>query len=226
MKVNRSFVFLIAALLVVGLAACERSIPGSKEATPVPVEQTQEATPAQAEVIEQIYLFATQTAMAQAGALPAATEVPYPQPTQSAKPTKQAKPSQKPTKSAPKPTAVKPADIPPITVPASYTLKGGEFPYCIARRFDVDPGELLRLNGLATYSVYYTGMTLRIPQSGRAFPGNRALRPHPATYIVRAGDTIYKIACAFGDVDPDAIIAANSLPKPYTLTPGQKLTIP
>ena len=32
--------------------------------------------------------------------------------------------------------------------PATYTLQSGEFPWCIARRFNVDPNELLSLNGL------------------------------------------------------------------------------
>jgi LysM repeat protein len=41
-----------------------------------------------------------------------------------------------------------------------------------------------------------------------------------------AGDTIYTIACAFGDVDPNAIIVVNGLESPYTLTPGQVLQIP
>jgi LysM repeat protein len=88
-------------------------------------------------------------------------------------------------------------------------LHSGEFPYCIARRFNVDPGELLRINGLTRYSVYFAGMNLRIPQTGRTFPGKRALLPHPTTYTVRAGDTIYTIACSFGDVDPNAILQVN-----------------
>ena len=231
MKVNRSFVFLVTALLAVGLAACVRNVPGSQDATPAPVEQTPEGTPADADVIGQIYLFATQTAMAQAGEAPVVTEAPYPLPTQPGElPSEPTEPSTQPTQPPPQPTqppaAEPPAAIPPVSVPAAYTLKGGEFPYCIARRFNVDPGELLRLNGLTAYSVYYSGMTLQIPKSGRPFPGNPALRPHPATYTVRAGDTIYKIACAFGDVDPNAIVAANNMSKPYTLSPGQQLTIP
>ena len=34
--------------------------------------------------------------------------------------------------------------------PASYTLMQGEFPYCIARRFNVNQSELLTLNGLSS----------------------------------------------------------------------------
>ena len=46
-------------------------------------------------------------------------------------------------------------------------------------------------------------------------------------YTVSAAyDTIYKIGCYFGDVDPNRIIVANNLKDPYTLTSGQKLIIP
>ena len=124
-------------------------------------------------------------------------------------------------------TATFPA-IPTATpgVPASYTLKQDEFPYCIARRFNVDPEELLSLNGLSSTSLYYEDLVLRIPQTGAKFPGARALVAHPATYVVKSGDSIYSIACTYGDVDPNAIIVANSLTSPYTLTPGSTIRIP
>jgi LysM repeat protein len=103
-------------------------------------------------------------------------------------------------------------------------LKPGEFPYCIARRFDVNPDELLRVNNLSSGEIYYANLTLTIPQS-RSFPGTRALRTHPATYAATAGETIYSIACKFGDVDPGAIASTNSLPG-TTLTASQSLNIP
>ena len=111
-------------------------------------------------------------------------------------------------------------------VPSTYTLKQDEFPYCIARRFNVDPEELLSLNGLSRTSLYYEGLALRIPQSGVKFPGPRALVAHPANYVVKSGETIYSIACMFGDADPNAIILANSLTSPYTLTPGSTIRVP
>ncbi len=59
--------------------------------------------------------------------------------------------------------------------PSTYTLQTGEFPWCIARRFNVDPQTLLSLSGLREGVVYPAGTLLRIPQSG-SFPGPRALR--------------------------------------------------
>ena len=183
--------------------------------------------------MDQIYLFATQTAIATSGqginisTTPTETtpeigtspQVTLPVDVQPTSPFATEQPAQ------PESTAIV---VPTATPgrPASYILKGGEFPYCIARRFNVNPTELLQLNGLGNHSVYYSGMTLRIPQTGRTFPGQRSLRPHPATYTVRSGDTIHKIACAFGDVDPNAIVLANGMTPPYKLSPGMVINIP
>jgi LysM repeat protein len=111
-------------------------------------------------------------------------------------------------------------------LPSSYTLRAGEFPYCIARRFNVDPGELLRQNGLGANTATSAGLTLQIPQSGNPFPGERSLKAHPTTYTVRAGDTVNSIACQFGDVDPDSIAIANSLGDNRRVEAGQTLQIP
>jgi LysM repeat protein len=115
--------------------------------------------------------------------------------------------------------------VPVGTRPQSYTLREGEFPYCIARRFDVDPEQLLTLNGLVDGQTLYAGAVLQIPQSG-SFPGTRALRNHPTTYTASAGETISGIACLFGDVDPSSIASANGISVDATLTTGQQLSIP
>jgi LysM repeat protein len=131
----------------------------------------------------------------------------------------------------PQPSATQPAVVvvvPSATPgrPATYTLQNGEFPFCIARRFNSDVATLLALNGLNTNSKPSVGFVLNIPQTGVWSNGARALIAHPGIYTVKAGDTIYKIACAYGDVDPNAMIVANSLKSPYTLTAGQVLQIP
>jgi LysM repeat protein len=126
----------------------------------------------------------------------------------------------------PEPTEV---TIPEITRPESYTLQADEFPYCIARRFDVNITSLLALNGLSTNSVLSPGAVLKIPQDSvwnTAAHGARALRAHPATYTVSWNDNIYKVACYYGDVSPEQIIAANDLVAPYVISQGQVLQIP
>lgn len=109
--------------------------------------------------------------------------------------------------------------------PATYTIQAGEYLWCLARRFDVVPADLLSLNGMNANSQPYAGTTIKIPQSG-SFGAGRARNAHPATYTVRAGDTIGGIACWYGDADPNTIFAANGLPANSIITVGQVLQIP
>ena len=114
-----------------------------------------------------------------------------------------------------------------ITYTLTYTLQKDEFPYCIARRFNVNPNELLAINGLLNNRAFYAGTVLQIPQTGNPFPYERMLKPHPATYVVRtASETLRTIACAFGDVDPVSIAQANNLRLESNLFVGQQLNIP
>ena len=116
--------------------------------------------------------------------------------------------------------------------PSTYPLQTHEFPFCIARRFNVDPTDLLAASNLDSPDIYYAGMVLTIPQNS-VWPtqdlGERALRLHPATYTVTgdADTTVYGVACKFGDVTPNSIVSANStINLGSTLTPGQSLSIP
>jgi nucleoid-associated protein YgaU len=125
----------------------------------------------------------------------------------------------------PAPTATLPV-IPTPERPASYTLQKGEWPICVARRYNLDLNSFFNQNGLTMNSRPAEGTVLKIPATGTWSSGDRALMAHPANYTVKAGDTIHTIACAFGDVDPMGIVAANSLQSPYTLSSGQVLRIP
>lgn len=111
--------------------------------------------------------------------------------------------------------------------PATYTLQAGEFPYCIARRFNVNPDELLSMNGLSNGNLFMPGLVVKIPQTGNPFPADRALQAHPTTYTVLSSDeTLYSVACKYGDVDPAAIASYNGISLSTKLTAGQKLNIP
>jgi LysM repeat protein len=211
-------IILIAALL---LTACER--PASKAPTAVPTKSGEIPFPVatQPQIMLDI-LKGTQTAAAltpQTGGLPAlVTSTPaftFNTPLPGTTPVVLTTPT--PTRIAyPTPTP---------GIPATYTIMSGEFVYCIARRFDRDPVDMLNLNGLNINSRPAIGAVLKIPASG-SFPGARALKAHPTTYTVVAGDTIGKIACGFGDADPNTIFAANGLAVGTALTPGQVLQIP
>ncbi len=178
---------------------------------------------------------ATQTALASQGQQPTGPEATQPALATSAPETN---PTAKPTKvpPTPKPTKVPataaptqpPVVVPAATagIPATYTMQQGEFPYCVARRFNVNPNDLLSINGLTTATTTYAGLELKIPQNGKTFPAARSIHQHPTSYTVKANDTIYSIACYFGDVDPLLMAQVNNLQKPYTLTTGATLQVP
>ena len=115
----------------------------------------------------------------------------------------------------------------PGSRPASYTLQQGEFVFCIARRYDLNPDDILSLNGLFDSETIFPGLTLKLPQT-RSFPGDRSLRTHPATYTVTGNNdtNLYGVACQFGDVFPQAIASQNNLPLSTTLNIGQTLSVP
>jgi LysM repeat protein len=117
--------------------------------------------------------------------------------------------------------------VPTVKKPVSYVMQPMENTYCIARRFNVDIGELLSINKLTTESVVEAGTTINLPYTGHPWSsGPRALLPHPVKYTVKNGDTIFSIACQYGDVSPEAIIAVNKLSEPVTLQVGQVIDIP
>ncbi|HEX9797660.1 MAG TPA: LysM peptidoglycan-binding domain-containing protein [Anaerolineales bacterium] len=194
------------------LGACTRSA-----STPPPAVGSTEASPsgltAQQQTMEAVRSdLLTQTAQAAGAGEPTEAPTETPEPTSASAATSAATPT----------TGV----IATAGVPSSYTLKQGEHPYCIARRFDIDPIQLLAVNGIGSDTVISPGLTLTIPQGTSGFPPPRALRSHPATYTVQSGDTIYGIACLYGDVDPLAIAQANGLSEPYNLSAGTVLNIP
>ena len=199
------------AVLTSGLAACTLS--ASKGPSPLETSFAEGDFPVPVETdLFQPQATATKVAEQQAAPPPAVTATQaVVAPAAAPQPTEAAAPNLVPTEGKP---------------PATYTIQKGEHPFCIARRFNINQSELLSINGLGLNSKVPVGFTLKIPQTGNPFVTDRALIKHPAQYTVKAGDTIYTIACAFGDVSPDMIALANNLQSPYSLSAGQVLQIP
>lgn len=232
---KRYVLFLAVAVLAVGLVACE--MPAS---TPPPASPT--ADSAMSTLQAELGSIATQTAVAGGGSSTGSPQVPAGTP--------QATPGPGTPVASPESTSATPSGENPVAseapseepsgeeqpqedfefeeppLPKSYEIHKGEFPFCLARRFDLNVSELLSINGLGVNSLVSVGTTLKIPQTGNGFDGQRALADHPDNYTVSSGDTIYSIACLYGDVYPEAIAQANDLSKPFNLKDGQELNIP
>lgn len=214
MKMKRSLLVVFVVLSLAG-AACTRS--ASELPTPTPEGSTGAAN--QLEAI--LNAAATQTAQA-SGAGPETgggandpSDAPTATPEVATGELATATPTVQPT-----------AEPVALTVPDEYTLREGEFPYCIARRFNINAGDLLAANGLSPNGLFQPGLTLTIPDNAGTFDGNRSLSAHPTTFTVRADDTFYSIACVFGDVWPEEIAAANSTTVNAELTSGDVIQIP
>ena len=235
------FTFVISTVLI---SACTQSLSSAPAATPtlIPTGLFVSPLPSVENPMAMIEEFANQTAAAQTTIANDGTPVTPQAITTGTVITPQAGdlPTATPTLGTPStptnaiattPAVVTPGGptttpVPHGVRPASYTLQTGEFPYCIARRFNVDPDQLLSMSGLTSPDVYYAGLKLTIPQSG-AFPGDRMLATHPTTYTVLSADeTIYSVACKFGDVDPAAIASVNGISISAKLTAGQQIKIP
>ena len=97
-----------------------------------------------------------------------------------------------------------------------YTVRRGDTLSRIARRFDTTVGSLLTLNGIPNPDLIYTGEILRIRQ------GNSAQAA--ATYTVRRGDTLSRIASRF-HTTVTHLARLNRIADPNRIYPGQVIEL-
>ncbi len=96
-----------------------------------------------------------------------------------------------------------------------YTVQNGDSLYSIANRFNISVLDLIDYNGLPT-TILTVGETLKIPRN--------EVNPNENVYIVKRGDTLYRIANTYG-VTIDDLINANNLSS-NILSVGQQIVIP
>ena len=235
-RTNRGLTIASALLMVaVLLSACKQPYSTPPAVTNTPIDPNSffstpiSSQPANMQDVENI---TTQTALAsvptQTPGGPTATSAPVTGATATSTPII----NLPPTATATQAVVVVPTStsVPSGSKPGTYVLKNGEFPYCIARRFNVDPDQLLSASGLTSAQAdsLSAGTVLTIPQSG-SFPGDRSWHDHPATFVVGTTydtNTVYGVACYYGDIEPSTIATHNGISVDTTLTAGQTLNIP
>lgn len=99
-----------------------------------------------------------------------------------------------------------------------HKVQRGESLSVIAVRYDTSVQELVSLNGLRSRHKIRAGRTLRLPYTGQTIDAS------VATYIVRSGDTISKIAARAGIKEKD-FVALNSLVDRNRIYAGQVLRL-
>ena len=112
-----------------------------------------------------------------------------------------------------------PTSVPVGSRPATYTLQAGEFVFCIARRFDVDPDQVLSLNGLSDGRNCIPRRSLENSAEWK-FPRHpRPAKPSSYLYsVLHQMKQFMVLPVTFGDVDPAAIAQANNISPAAALT--------
>ncbi len=110
-------------------------------------------------------------------------------------------------------------DYVPLPGDNYYVVKKGDSLYKIANMYGITVDELKKANNLTSNNLDI-GQLLLIPSSSKAPSSDQS----GTTYVVKKGDTLYKIASEY-KVTVDAIKKANNLTS-NTLQIGQKLIIP
>tara|TARA_B110000503_G_scaffold32105_2_gene52151 strand:- start:47763 stop:49175 length:1413 start_codon:yes stop_codon:yes gene_type:complete len=108
----------------------------------------------------------------------------------------------------------------------SYRIKQGDSLYLIAQKFDIEVELLQDINSIQGSKIR-AGEILKIPDSNHATldEGLVAVDAHPPQgYMVRAGDSLSRIAGQF-KVSVDDIIVWNALDPDAYLKPGQELKL-
>ena len=216
---------LLAAVLI---SACQQPYSTPPAATNTPLDPNSLFTTPMGEPdsMEDVQNFITQTALAGEPGAVVATATPG---VSGEVPTVTATPIIDLNPTATQAVAVATTAAPSVSG-SEWVLKNGEFPYCIARRYNVDPTDLIKASGLSSPDIYYEGQKLIIPQNS-TWPeslGSRSLLTRPGTYTVTGNSdlTIYGVACKYGDINPATIAQNNNLSVDAALTVGQALNIP
>ncbi len=107
-----------------------------------------------------------------------------------------------------------------------HIVRRGETLFSIGMRYGVSPYYLAQMNGLWNPNIIYAGMRLLVPCGGYSpkLPPPKSRCQPAATYVVRPGDNLFRIALNYGTT-VNALRDANNL-WGHVLRSGMSLTIP
>ncbi|QOT19380.1 LysM peptidoglycan-binding domain-containing protein [Paenarthrobacter sp. YJN-5] len=124
---------------------------------------------------------------------------------------------------------------PANTTPASVILKAGDTLSAIAARNGVSLAAVLAANNLQMRSIIYPGQKILLATSAAApaapaapttiAPAVTSITPAAGTtYVVKPGDTLSKIAAAYG-VSLSSVLTGNGMTLNTIIYPGQRITV-
>lgn len=113
------------------------------------------------------------------------------------------------------------------TVPATHTVAAGENLYRIGLKYGISWVAIASENGLANPNLLTVGQVLKLPGASAPTPDPEPT-PSPqteTTYVVKAGDNLFRIGVQFG-ISWIQIAEANGLVNPNLIKVGDELKIP
>lgn len=110
----------------------------------------------------------------------------------------------------------------------THSIAQGESLWVIARRYDTSVQKLKSLNGLRGNNIR-AGKTLILPGNAVAEPPlarteTRVASATPEIYVIRKGDSLWRIARRF-KVSQEQLVAWNNISEKQYLQPGQRLKV-
>ena len=220
----RNLVYASLIIFALSLSACTRSA-STPEASPdaEEVDDTQSDTQATMDAVRSAIL--TQTAQASEPV----TDLTIVAPEESGTPMITGTP----------PTATPEATS--LVGVTEYTVVPGDWIWKIARKYNVDPQDIIDLNDLSSPSQIQPGIVLKIPGPAPVVasetpdptitvtgtPETTPTTPEAGgtVHVVQPGEWVWQIARDYG-VDPQDIVDANGLTDPSRISVGQELVIP
>ncbi|MEZ4666884.1 MAG: LysM peptidoglycan-binding domain-containing protein [Anaerolineae bacterium] len=113
----------------------------------------------------------------------------------------------------------------------SYVVQPGDTLGRIAARYNTTIATLAQLNGITNLNIIYVGQRLTLPTSTSEQPSAPVVAtatptpPVQTTYVVRVGDTLFRIALRF-NVSMGTLAQANGITNVNRVFVGQVLVIP
>jgi LysM repeat protein len=109
------------------------------------------------------------------------------------------------------------------TTSDTYTVQSGDYLIKIAAKYGISWSTLASLNGLTSPYIIYPGQVLKVSGSTTTSSSSSS-SSSGSTYTVQSGDYLIKIAAKTG-IGWKTIANLNGLSSPYTIYPGQVLTL-
>jgi membrane-bound lytic murein transglycosylase D len=104
-------------------------------------------------------------------------------------------------------------------------VRQGDSLWSIARTYGLSTASLAQSNGLNADGNVQVGQVLKLPTAARLAATNPATAsPAAVTYVVKAGDTVSRIASKFR-VSIAQILRWNQLRSNHVIMPGQRLQL-